>query len=131
MKERGMVTMTEQKPRKKTKDQVEADAEEARQSASRTRPYPTIPLPAGVDMSRSTSPAGAIVVEVPFRHSTKYAQREVYLALPQAQAATLRSIQEALEERHAKLDNGRMVQSPQDGLKWMLEEVERAASRVK
>jgi hypothetical protein len=76
--------------------------------------------------------AGALLVlgiEVPYVASTKYAQREIYMSLPIAQAVVLRSVFEGLEERHATLANGKPVQSPQDALRWLLEEAARVARR--
>jgi len=73
--------------------------------------------------------APALEVGVPFVASTKYAQRDIHMTLDGPQAVALRSVFEALEERHAKLNKGAPVQNPQDAIRWLIEEVARVAAR--
>jgi hypothetical protein len=66
-----------------------------------------------------------VAISVPFAATVKYAQKEIYMSLRGEQAATLRGILEGLENRHAKLATGAQVQTPQDALRWLLDEVAR------
>jgi hypothetical protein len=66
-------------------------------------------------------------IAVPFSKTAKYAQRDIHMRLPQEEATTLRAVFEALEESHATLEDGKAVDSPQLALRWLLQEVGRAA----
>lgn len=69
----------------------------------------------------------AVALRVPFQPCEKYAACEIDTRLDQEQAATLRALLEGLENRHAKLNNGKMVAGPREALKWLLEEIQRCA----
>lgn len=70
----------------------------------------------------------AVRVDVPFAATMKYAQRVVYLELRESEAVTLRGILEGLEQRGAKLPNGKAVASSQDALRWLLQELARVGA---
>lgn len=77
--------------------------------------------------AKATVKVPTVPVNLPFLKSTKYAQREIHMRLPQGEAVTLRSLFEALEESHATLDDRKPVDSPQAAMRWLLQEVARAA----
>lgn len=70
----------------------------------------------------------ALTVAVPFVATTKYAQRVVYLELRDGEAVALRGVLEGLEQRGAKMPNGKPVASSQDALRWLLLELSRSGT---
>jgi hypothetical protein len=69
-----------------------------------------------------------LLIKVPFLATEKYAQREVHMTLSRDHATSLRAIYEGLETEQAKLANGRPVVSPQDAMRWLLEQAASAAA---
>ena len=69
----------------------------------------------------------AVQASIPFLHTNKYPQREIHITLDSHQATPLRCVLEGLEEQHAKLNDGHVVSTVQDAIRWMLEQVGRAA----
>lgn len=89
----------------------------------------------GATMEKAKKPAkvteakagDVLAITVPFRRTAKYAQREVYFSLRQDEAEVLRGVLEGLEEQHAKMQNGKPVQTTQDALRWLIEAVGQAS----
>lgn len=66
-------------------------------------------------------------VEIPYAPTPKYAARTFETSLGAEQATTLRAVLEGLELQFARLNDGRVVQTAQDAVRWMLEEIGRRA----
>lgn len=66
-----------------------------------------------------------VTAEIPFMPTRKYAQRSIETSLGVEQALTLRAVLEGLEEQFALLNDGRVVKTAQDAIRWILEEIKR------
>lgn len=76
--------------------------------------------------TKATKPreaSSASVVAVPYAPTTKYAQQSIHMDLSLEHATHLRAVLEGLELEHAKLSSGRLVQTTQDAIRWLIEAV--------
>lgn len=91
-----------------------------------TRPPRNKPVdtPAAQQQPTPPDPVCLVPIEAPFVPTSKYAQREIHMRLDTLQAETLRALFEGLELTRATTSTG-PVQSQQDALRWMLEELRR------
>lgn len=72
---------------------------------------------------------GSVDVAVPYVAAPeKYAQQTIHLSLDAYQAPVLRAVLEGLERRQAKLASGQPIQTAQDAIRWILEEIARNCS---
>lgn len=62
-----------------------------------------------------------LTCSVPAVETNGYARRRIDLNLSRSQARTLKNIYRGLEEKDARLENGRRIQSPAHAILWLLE----------